>query len=143
MSEPAGRRRNDPTKQKHRTQAESGFCHARRSAGTPVSCPVLALHVFQESHMRRLQTKQCEAWRCRREQYLRESGRHVDSIREGYAAADEATNWTVVVGGRGRGPLKRDLGTRLFLVKPSLDHRARCKESSAPAACGTFPAVPR
>ena len=55
--------------------------------------------------MGRLPTKQCAAWRCRREQYLRESGRHVDLIREGYAAADEATNWTVVVGGRGRGPL--------------------------------------
>ena len=92
--------------------------------------------------MRRLQTKKYEAWRCRREQYLRESGRHVDLIREGYAAADEATNWTVVVGGRGRGPLRRELGTRLFLVKPSLDHRGRCKESSAPAACGSCPAGP-
>jgi len=85
--------------------------------------------------MRKLQTKQCEAWRCRREQYLRESGRHVDLIREGYASPDDATNWTVVVGGRGRGPLQRELGTRLFLVKPSLDHRARCKEGSAPATC--------
>jgi hypothetical protein len=92
--------------------------------------------------MRRLQAKQCAAWRCRREQYLRESGRHVDLIREGYAA-DDATNWTVVVGGRGRGPSQRELGTRLFLVKPSLDHRARCKEGSAPAACGKCPAVPR
>ena len=68
--------------------------------------------------MRRLQTKRCEAWRCRREQYLRESDRHVDLIREGYASADDTTNWTVIVGGRGRAPLKRDLGTRLFLVKP-------------------------
>ena len=85
--------------------------------------------------MRRLQTKQYEAWRRRREQYLRESGRHVDLIREGYASADDATNWTVVVGGRPRGHLKRDLGTRLFQVKPSLDHRARCKEISAPATC--------
>ena len=86
--------------------------------------------------MRRLQTKQCEAWRCRREQYLRESGRHVDLVREGYASADATTNWTVVVGGRARGHLKRDLGTSLFLVKPGLDHRVRCKEISAPAACG-------
>ena len=85
--------------------------------------------------MRRLQTKQCEAWRCRREQYLRESGRHVDLIREGYASADDAMNWTVVVGGRGRGPFQREVGTRLFLVKPRLDHRARCKESSPPATC--------
>ena len=85
--------------------------------------------------MRRLQTKQYEAWRCRREQYLRESGRHVDLIREGYASADDTTNWTVVVGGRARGPLKRIPGTRLFLVKPSLDQRAQCKHSNAPAAC--------
>ena len=83
--------------------------------------------------MRRLQTKQYEAWRRRREQYLRESGRHVDLIREGYASADDTTNWTVVVGGRGRGALHREVGTRLFLVKPS--HQARCRESDAPAAC--------
>ena len=93
--------------------------------------------------MGRLPTKQCAAWRCRREQYLRESGRHVDLIREGYASADDATNWTVVVGGRGRGPLQRELGTRLFLVKPSLDHRARCKESSALATCDQYAADPR
>ena len=93
--------------------------------------------------MRSLQTKQCEAWRCRREQYLRESGRHVDLIREGYAAADEATNWTVVVGGRGGGCLQRELGTRLFQVKPSLDHRARCKESRAPATCDQCAGGPR
>jgi hypothetical protein len=84
----------------------------------------------------RLQTKQCEAWRCRGKQYLRESGRHVDLIREGYASANDTTSWTVVVGGRGRGPMQREQGTRLFQVKPSLDHRARGRESNAPAACG-------
>jgi hypothetical protein len=93
--------------------------------------------------MRREQTKQCAAWRCRREQYLRESGRQVDLIREGYASPDETKNWTMVVGGRGRGPLKRDLGTRLFLVKPGLVLRARCNESSAPAACGRCAARPQ
>lgn len=93
--------------------------------------------------MRRLQTKRCEAWRCRREQYLRESDRHVDLIREGYASADDTTNWTVIVGGRGRAPLKRDLGTRLFLVKPVFDLGARCKEGSASAACGQCAAGPR
>ena len=56
--------------------------------------------------MRRQQTKQCAAWQSRREQYLRESGRHVDLIREGYASEDDATNWTAVAGGRARGPLK-------------------------------------
>ena len=86
--------------------------------------------------MRRLQTKQYEAWRCRREQYLRESGRHVDLIREGYASADDATTWAVVVGGRARGPLNRDLGTSLLLVKPRLGFRARCKEGGPTAAGG-------
>jgi hypothetical protein len=93
--------------------------------------------------MRRQQTKQCAAWRCRREQYLLESGRHVDLIREGYVSADDTTNWTVVVGGRARGPLKSDPGTRLFLVKPGLDHRDQCKENSAPAACGYCSAGPQ
>ena len=93
--------------------------------------------------MRRLQTKQCEAWRCRREQYLRESGRHVDLVREGYASAYDTTNWTVVVGGSARGALKHDLGTRLFLVKPRSDLGARCKESSAPAARGQCAAGPQ
>jgi len=93
--------------------------------------------------MRRLQTKQYETWRRRREQYLRESGRHVDLIREGYASADDTTNWTVVVGGRGRGPLQGEQGTRLFQVKPSLDHRARRKESSAPATCDQCAGGPR
>jgi hypothetical protein len=69
--------------------------------------------------MRRQRTKQCEAWRRRREQYLRESGRHVELIKEGYASAG-STNWTVIVGGRARGPLDRDRETRLFLVKESV-----------------------
>ncbi len=93
--------------------------------------------------MRRQQTKQCAAWRRRREQYLRESGRHVDLIREGYASEDDTTNWIVLAGGRGRGPMQREQGTRLFQVKPSLDHRARCKESSAPATCDQCAGGPR
>ena len=36
--------------------------------------------------MRTQKPKQYEAWRCRREQYLRESGRHVELIKEGYAS---------------------------------------------------------
>src|SRR5437660_12387146 len=69
--------------------------------------------------MRRQRTKQCEAWRRRREQYLRESGRPVELIKEGYASAD-STNWTVIVGGRARTPLDRDRWTRLFPVKTSV-----------------------
>jgi hypothetical protein len=92
--------------------------------------------------MGRLPTKQCAAWRCRREQYLLESGRHIDLIREGYASTDDTTNWTVVIGGRARGPLKRDLGRRLFLLKPRLDLHGQYKESNAPAECGQCAAGP-
>jgi hypothetical protein len=67
--------------------------------------------------MRTQQPKEYEAWRCRREQYLRESGRHVELIKEGYESADSATEWTVVVGGRGCGHLEPGPGERLFLVK--------------------------
>ena len=79
------------------------------------------------------QTKQCEAWRCRREQYLRESGRHVELIKEGYASAVCTTNWTVVIGGGAGSPLERNAGMRLFLVKErDLHSGARCKESNGP-----------
>ena len=67
--------------------------------------------------MRRLQTKPSEAWRCRRELYLRESGRHADLIKEGYASPDPTTNWIVTAGGRVGAPVKRDPGMRLLLVK--------------------------
>lgn len=67
--------------------------------------------------MRRLQTKQSEAWRCRREQYLRESGRHVDLIKEGYASPDPTTNWIVTVGGRAGASMERNPEMKLFLVK--------------------------
>ena len=81
--------------------------------------------------MRRQQAKQCEAWRCRREQYLRESGRHVELIKEGYASAECTTNWTVVIGGRAGSPLEPNSGMRLFLVKQrDLNVGARCTESS-------------
>jgi len=67
--------------------------------------------------MRRLQTKHSEAWRCRREQYLRESGRHGDLIKEGYASPDPTTNWIVIVGGRAGVSMERNPGMNLFLVK--------------------------
>ena len=83
--------------------------------------------------MRRQRTKKCEDWRCRREQYLRESGRKVDLIEEGYPWAG-STNWTVIVGGRTRAPLDRDRGTRLFPVKESVSMFALSAKSSGPAA---------
>lgn len=61
--------------------------------------------------------KQSEAWRCRREQYLRESGRHADLIKEGYASPDSTTNWIVTVGGRAGASMERNPGMRLLLVK--------------------------
>ena len=90
--------------------------------------------------MRRQQAKQCEAWRGRREQYLRESGRHVELIKEGYASAECTTNWTVVIGGRAGSPLERNAGMRLFLVKErDLNVGARYTESSGPPAQGLAP----
>jgi hypothetical protein len=86
--------------------------------------------------MRRQQAKQCAAWRCRREKYLRESGRRVDLIREGYESPGCTTNWRVVVGGRARSHLNRDHGTRLLLVKPSPGLRAGREEAEAPSVCG-------
>jgi hypothetical protein len=89
--------------------------------------------------MRSRQAEQCAAWRCRREQYLRESGRRVDLIREGYESADYRTNWTVVVGGLPRSRLNCDLGRRLLLVKPNVGLRAGSEEGDAPAVCGQCP----
>lgn len=43
--------------------------------------------------MRAQQPKHHEAWRCRREQYLRELGRHIELIKEGYASANTMTEW--------------------------------------------------
>lgn len=85
--------------------------------------------------MRRQQTKQCEAWRRRREQYLRESGRQVDLIKEGYASADSTENWIVVVGGRPRGSLERNPGMRLLLGEGETSRSwSSEQESSGPAA---------
>ena len=67
--------------------------------------------------MRIQRTKSSESWRCRREQYLRESGRHLELIREGYAQ-EFTTSWIMVVGGRGL--LERAPKRRLFLVKKAL-----------------------
>ena len=68
--------------------------------------------------MRIQRTKSSESWRCRREQYLRESGRYLELTREGYTHAEPATSWIVVVGGRGL--LERAPKRRLFLVKKAL-----------------------
>jgi hypothetical protein len=63
------------------------------------------------------QMKWSESWRCRREQYLRESGRHAELIKEGYASANSTTDWIVIIGGRTGDLLKGQSGMRLFPVK--------------------------
>ena len=83
--------------------------------------------------MRRQRTKQCEVWRRRREQYLRESGRHVELIKEGYAPAD-STNWTVIVGGRARSFGSGSRDKTVPGERERVDVRAQRKESSGPAA---------
>jgi hypothetical protein len=81
--------------------------------------------------------KQREDWRRRREKYLRESGRHVELIKEGYECADSSNGWAVIVGRGERGALERHaLGARLFRVRtdvPTLTSGAT-KERDRPTA---------
>ena len=64
------------------------------------------------------QSKQREDWRRRREKYLRESGRHVELMKEGYEGADSSNDWAVIVGRGERRTLERHaLNARLFLVR--------------------------
>ena len=72
--------------------------------------------------MQTKQPKQREAWRRRREQYLRDSGRHLELIREGYACGHPAKDWAVVAGRGDRTALERHaLGSRLFVVRTDLN----------------------
>jgi hypothetical protein len=58
-------------------------------------------------------------WRCRREEYLRATGRCDELISEGYKAAPLSPQWAVLPGGR-RGNAKGHPGSiRLCLVKGS------------------------
>lgn len=68
--------------------------------------------------MQTQQPKQREDWRRRREKYLRESGRHVELVKEGYECGNSSKGWRVIVGRGERGALERHaLGARLFLVR--------------------------
>ena len=68
--------------------------------------------------MQTQEPKQREDWRRRREKYLRESGRHIELMKEGYECGDSSKDWAVIVGRGGRGTLERQaLGARLFLVR--------------------------
>lgn len=64
------------------------------------------------------QPRQREDWRRRREKYLRESGRHVELMKEGYEGADFSNDWAVIVGRGERRALERHArGARLFVVR--------------------------
>jgi len=56
-------------------------------------------------------------WHRRREKYLRESGRHVELVKEGYECGDTSKDWAVIVGNGERTALGRQVpGARLFVV---------------------------
>jgi hypothetical protein len=55
-------------------------------------------------------------WRCRREEYLRASGRQEDLIREGYETSRPEAKLVVIPGGRKRSRAS-ELEIRLFVVK--------------------------
>ena len=56
-------------------------------------------------------------WRCRREEYLRATGRRDDLISEGYEAAPPPSPWIVLPGGRGGKPREQPVSISLRLVK--------------------------
>ena len=62
-------------------------------------------------------TKHTTAWRSRREDYLRASGRQSDLVREGFEPAASAASWAVIGGGRSSHLPKPILRAGLFLVK--------------------------
>jgi hypothetical protein len=68
------------------------------------------------------QPKQREDWRRRREKYLRESGRHIELMKEGYECGDSSKDWAVIVGRSDRADLDRHApGARLFVVRGDLN----------------------
>jgi len=60
--------------------------------------------------------KRSSNWRCRREEYLRASGRREDLICEGYENPGPAAKLVVIPGG-GRRSSNESLRTGLFIVK--------------------------
>jgi hypothetical protein len=57
------------------------------------------------------------SWRCRREEYLRATGRRDELISEGYETAPSSAQWTVVPGGRHANREGCPRPIRLCLVK--------------------------
>ena len=56
-------------------------------------------------------------WRCRREEYLRATGRREELVRAGYEIAAPSPVWTVLPGGRHGNQEQRPWPIRLCLVK--------------------------
>lgn len=67
--------------------------------------------------MPKQKSKSPVAWERRREEYLRESGRHTDLIKEGYARSESSTDWIVVVGDRKPNYQEGHPRSGLFLVR--------------------------
>ena len=72
--------------------------------------------------MQTQQPKQREDWRRRREKYLRESGRHIELMKEGYECGDSSKDWAVIVGRGERGDFGATCSWRTTV--PGEDRRA-------------------
>ena len=57
------------------------------------------------------------AWRSRREEYLRASGRQSDLVKEGFDSVLPSASWAVIPGGRTSRFPKVNPGPELLLVK--------------------------
>jgi hypothetical protein len=66
--------------------------------------------------MRNQKSQSPAPWQCRREEYLRASGRHIELIKEGYARGESSTEWSVVVGDRKTNSQGSQSRSGLFLV---------------------------
>ena len=78
-----------------------------------------AIAVLQEVLMPDNKLKRSSDWRCRREEYLRASGRREDLICEGYESPGPVAKLVVIPGGGRRSP-NESLRTGLFIVKRSV-----------------------
>jgi hypothetical protein len=61
--------------------------------------------------------KNAGAWRSRREEYLRSSGRQSDLVKEGFERKPSTASWAVIAGGRASRLAKPIPSAGLFLMK--------------------------
>jgi len=57
--------------------------------------------------MQKSESQRPSSWQCRREEYLRASGRNADLVKEGYVDAGSDGKWLLITGGR-RGPSPKE-----------------------------------